>query len=112
MSQQRRLCQAAISLFNFTILIHSILFVVISMSNVIPWRRKSQKFDIQFLLLKYLIFRIIKAARIKLKINKVSENMPSPQILRTLSGDRMVFNVLEERDMYFKSLSDVWNRSF
>lgn len=40
--------------------------------------------------------------------NRIETTQPPP-ILRTLSGDRMNFNILEERDVYFKSLNDSWN---
>ncbi|KAI6183308.1 CRE-SRE-11 protein [Aphelenchoides bicaudatus] len=88
--------EAAVSIFNFTILCIAILFVIIPMYTIPAWRRKS--------------INIFKNIRIKLCFkNRVHEKSPTPLVLRTLSGDRMTFNVLEERDMYFQSLSNAWN---
>lgn len=55
------------------------------------------------------MFRVLKTIRVRLRMNKVSENMHAPPVLRTLSGDRMIFNVLEERELYFQTLSNSWN---
>ncbi|KAI6202454.1 hypothetical protein M3Y96_00950700 [Aphelenchoides besseyi] len=104
--------QLTIIVFNYVLVLYSIMFIVIVILETEQWKRRS--------------IEILKKLQISLKKPISVEDTSSPlqhsgistvnlridPELKTLNGNRMTFEVHEETDVYFQSLYELWNTNY